>query len=180
MGGTKAAPCAADLIYNWSATIKAKSKRKALYCILSEQTYQDEHEVEKRWQEQEPSNTIQSGCELDVADDTRGRSMAAGRRGVCGDHMESCHLTIWIYTTVSSYVPTNKHGKNSLSEAPSWDMQNITVIIRWLVRPTLSVTEQMRADQCAALQMNGANFEVTAPSLRTHTHTCTHRGRTQR
>lgn len=48
-----------------------------------------------------------AGSELDVADDTRGASMAAGRQGVCGDHMESCHLTIWIYTVMSSNVPIN-------------------------------------------------------------------------
>lgn len=47
-----------------------------------------------------------AGSELDVADDTRGASMAAGRQGVCGDHMERCRLTIWIYTAMSSNVPT--------------------------------------------------------------------------
>lgn len=35
-----------------------------------------------------------------------------------------------------------------------------TAIIRWLVEPTLGVTEQMRADQRTALQTNEANVEV--------------------
>lgn len=72
MGGTKAALCAADLIYNWmSATIKAKSKRKALYCILSERW--EQNEAEKRWGDRNRQMQFKlDGNELDVADDTRG------------------------------------------------------------------------------------------------------------
>lgn len=51
-----------------------------------------------------------AGSELDVVDDTRGASMAAGRQGVCGEHMGSCYLTIWIYTVMSSNVPTTKQA----------------------------------------------------------------------
>lgn len=123
MGGTKAALCAADLIYNWmSATIKAKSKRKALYCILSEQTFRDENRM-KRKRDEGPGTVRCNSKWLEVSSmwlsTQGGRSMAGSRQGVCGDHMESCHLTIWIYTMMSSKVPTNKHGANSLSETPS-------------------------------------------------------------
>lgn len=49
MGGTKAALCVADLINNsMSAVIKAKSKRKALCCFLSEQTFQDENRMKRK------------------------------------------------------------------------------------------------------------------------------------
>lgn len=74
MGGTKADLFAADLIYNWmSATIKAKSKRKALYCILSEQIFQDENRMKQNRDDRNCQMQFKvAGGELDVADDTRG------------------------------------------------------------------------------------------------------------
>lgn len=55
-----------------------------------------------------------TGSELDVGEMTqacRGRgeggggSIAAGRKAVCRDHMESCNLTIWIYELTASHDP---------------------------------------------------------------------------
>lgn len=52
-----------------------------------------------------------TGSELDVGEMTEactgrgGGSIAAGRKAVCRDHMESCNLTIWIYELTASHVP---------------------------------------------------------------------------